>query len=135
VKTIYFVAIGLVAFSQCYPALAACDRVPSGLSSFGAAELDDTRAKLPRDVTRSANCVVDDAKDYADCEFTDRNGVAYTVFGNQITRKTITVRPGANTSSLPFGLAASDTIGQVVRKIASRRDTPELFSPIVKERP
>lgn len=121
------ILVCMVATVYCGPVAAECVRMPSELSDFGTVALGDVRSKLPSDFTRAPNCFIDEEKNFADCKFIDRSGMAYTVFGDQVTRKEInTSRPPEN-GPLPFGLMTDDGIAQVVGKISARDDAPSLL--------
>ena len=106
------------------PAFGDCEGKRSGLSDFGAAALGDGLDKLPKDVERLPHCVVYDRK-RADCEFLDKSGVSYVVFGDLITRKNIRISRRGSPTKLPFGLTPADTVENIVKKLSARADAPD----------
>ncbi len=117
----FLVAITLVA-SAVGAAYADCVPKPSTADSFGVARIGKmTDARMSRLAKRDAGCVysVDQS-----CDYTDTNGVTYSVVEDFLETKTITLatlKPGV---PLPFGLSRAETIASVRAKVSSQIPVP-----------
>jgi hypothetical protein len=116
--------LALAAALSGLPARAAeCALVSSRYDDFGRVGIGAPASSVMRDTTRSRECEINRARNYADCEFTDRAGVAYLVSGKEVVRKEI--RLNGTATPLPFGLARGDTLLSAARKVASPPNDPD----------
>lgn len=102
-----------------------CVLVPSHFDDFGRVGIGAPAESVMHDTTRSRECEIDHARNYIDCEFTDRAGVAYLVFGKEVVRKEIRLKGTATPAHLPFGLTRSDTLITAAKKVASPPNDPD----------
>ena len=86
--------------------------------AIGSVALGSKVDRLPSGLKKSANCLEDRAKNYYDCEYIDRHGVAYLVEGDRLIRSEVrdlaSVR-GAFIGGIVFG----DSFLDVLRKFRS----------------
>jgi hypothetical protein len=92
-------------------AIYAQEIAPPGLYTVGS-KLSDVR-NLPH----SDNCVIQD--NYADCTFTDSNGVSYIVYGNSVTNVTMKEKTTEPRVKLAFDLEFGDTFDNAIPKLVS----------------
>ncbi|MBP6514873.1 MAG: hypothetical protein KA224_06805 [Steroidobacteraceae bacterium] len=70
-----------------------------------------------RSLRQSENCLIE--ANYADCTFTDGDGVAYVVFEDTVTTVAVTERTAGPSVRLPFGLKFGENLDVAARKLVS----------------
>lgn len=71
-----------------------------------------------RSFERSENCLLEE--DFADCTFTDSDGVSYTVLDDSVTTVSVGEATASSDVSLPYGLRFGDSLDASVSKIVAR---------------
>jgi hypothetical protein len=98
----------------------------STLSDFGGVALGTSYAKVPRTFILEDSCDKTQLNPHGVCNWMDpKSGIEYTGSDGKIFRKQIEMTAENISRPLPFGLRATDRIGDVARKLKALKNAPQ----------